>query len=286
MHEQDQDAEGARDAGVARDGAVTESGPAAAGLLLRHGREQRGLTVDQCAVALRARAGQVEALERGELDAFGGAVYARGFLRSFATLVQVDPEEVLRLHGEDPAFRGPVLPPREPLRLRRGAPGWLVGLLGVVAVGGVVAVVLGLGGTRVPPAATPSDPAIDAPTDPGGAGADTEDPAPGPAEPDATPEEPVGPPIDLVVTFEEASWLEVLVDDLPADGVPVSGVTVPAGETLRFLGQEHVRLRFGNAGGVRIELNGEDLGAPGRRGEVLELEIRPSGPVEALSGQA
>jgi cytoskeleton protein RodZ len=255
--------------------AASVDGPAAAGVLLRRGRVERGLSVEQCAVAIRARTAQIEALERGDLSGFGGAVYARGFLRSLALLVRVDPEEVLRLHGEDPSFRGPILPPREPLRLRREPPGWLVGLLGVVAVAGVVVAVLGLGGTRVPPAATPSDPSIDAPDEPGAGGPE---PAPGPAEPTpAPPEEPAGPPIDLVITFEEASWLEVLVDDLPAEGVPASGRTVPAGETLRFVGQEQVALRFGNAGGVRIEFNGEDLGAPGRRGEVLRLVFSPDG---------
>lgn len=263
------------------EGASPEVGGAArAGALLRSARERRGMTLEECAAALRARPGQLAALERGDDAAFGGAVYARGFLRSFALQVGVDPEEVLRLHGEDPAFRGPVLPPRKPLRLRRDPPGWLVGVLGVVAVAAVVVAVLGLGGSRVPPAVAPTDPALDVP------GPDGAAPAPAPAprpEPDTEPTpEPAGPPVDVVLTFEASSWLEVVVDGQPVQ----PGVLVAAGETLRFSGQELVRLRFGNAGGVRVELNGEELGVAGRPGEVLRTAYGPDGPVADEDGAA
>jgi len=247
-------------------------GPALAGALLREGRERSGRTVADCAAALRARPGQIEALERGDLTTFGGEVYARGFLRSYARLVRVDADRVLQLHGDDPAFRGPVLPPREPLRLRRDPPGWLVGLTGLLVVAGVIAAVLGLGGSRVPSAVAPSDPALEAP---GTVLPPTAPPVERPLAPEPEPE-PAGPPVDVVLRFEAASWLEVLVD-----GVPVEpGVLVAAGETLRYAGQQVVALRFGNAGGVRVELNGDELGPAGRPGQVLRVAYGPDGPVD------
>ena len=260
-------------------GEVGPDGPTLAGALLSDAREASGRTVAECASALRARPGQIEALERGDLSSFGGDIYARGFLRSYARLLAVDPTRVLELHGQDPTFSGPVLPPREPLRLRRDPPGWLVGLVGLMVVVGVVVTVLGVGGSRVPSAVAPSDPALDAPSavvtppvvDPPAA-----PPAP---EPEA---EPSGPPVDVVLTFEAASWLEVLVDDVAVE----PGVLVPAGETLRFGGQDIVSLRFGNAGGVRVELNGEDLGTAGRPGEVLRIGLGPDGRVDGASGVA
>ena len=256
-------------------GEVAPEGAALAGALLREARERSGRTLADCATALRARAGQIEALERGDLSRFGGDIYARGFLRSYARLLDVDPERVLKLHGQDPAFSGPVLPPREPLRIRRDPPGWLVGLVGLTAVVGVVVAVLGVGGSRVPSAVAPSDPALDAPGP--AVVPPSVEPAPAPPAPEPAPE-PTGPPVDVVLTFESASWLEVLVD-----GVAVEpGVLVAAGETLRFGGQELVSLRFGNAGGVRVELNGEELGTAGRPGEVLRVGLGPEGPVDAV----
>ena len=257
-------------------GEAVPEGSALAGALLRDARERSGRTLAECATALRARSGQIEALERGDLSRFGGDIYARGFLRSYARLLGIDPEHVLELHGQDPAFSGPVLPPREPLRIRRDPPGWLVGLVGLTAVVGVVVAVLGVGGSRVPTAVAPSDPGLDAP------GADvvppTTEPAPSPPAPEPEPE-PVGPPVDVVLTFEAASWLEVLVDGIAVE----PGVLVAAGETLRFSGQELVSLRFGNAGGVRVELNGQELGTAGRPGEVLRVGLGPDGPVDAAA---
>jgi cytoskeleton protein RodZ len=252
--------------------AVTD-GPVAAGSLLRAARERRGLTLEECAVSLRARAGQIGAMERGDLSGFGGDIYARGFLRSYARLVGVDPEEVLGLHGNDPGYVGPVLPQRVPLRLRRQAPGWLLGLVGVVVVAGIVTAVLGLGGRRAPTAVPPVDSALETPAAPDVV-VPAPTPAPTPTEPAPVPE---GPPVDVVMIFERASWLEVLVDGIAVE----PGVLVAAGETLRFSGQESVALRLGNAGGVRIELNGEELGAAGGSGEVVRITYGPDGPIES-----
>lgn len=255
-------------------------GPELAGALLRRGRLARGLDITECAARLRARPGQIEALERGDLRGFGGDVYARGFLRSYAALVGVDPREVLRLHGGDPAFRGPVLPPRETLRIRRDPPGWLVGVLGVTVVAGVVAAILGLGGSRAPESVAPSDP--DAGSGAVSSPAPRPDPQPAPTPEPAAPSTPAGPPVDVVLTFEAASWLEVLVD-----GVPVEpGTLVPAGETLRFGGQELVTLRLGNAGGVRVELGGRDLGPPGRSDQVVRVAYGPEGVVTPEGAEA
>lgn len=244
------------------------------GMLLRGARERRGLSVEECARLLRARPRQVAALEAGDLSSFGGDVYVRGFLRTYAGILDVDAAEVLRLHGEDPTFRGPVLPPREPLRIRRDPPGWLIGLAGVLAVAGVLVVVLGFGGRRAPEVVAPVDVIGGAAT----SSAITEEPAPPVVRPEEAPapDGPAGPPVDVVLTFEAASWLEVLVDDVLVE----PGVLVPSGSTLRFAGQDAVALRFGNAGGVRVELNSEALGPPGRPGEVIRLVLGPDGVID------
>lgn len=256
-------------------GPATEDGDVgSAGAILRAERQRQGLSVEDCARRLRARPRQVVALEAGDLAGFGGDVYVRGFLRTYAEILGVDADEVLRRHGEDPTFRGPVLPPREPLRIRRDPPGWLIGLLGVLAVAAVLAAVLGFGGRRAPESVAPVDPTMNE----GGAVADptpepsTVRPAPAPA-----PQEAPRPPVDVVLTFEAASWLEVLVDDVLVE----PGALVASGETLRFGGQRTVALRFGNAGGVRVELNEEALGPPGRPGEVVRLLLGPDGPLDA-----
>ena len=252
-----------------------ERGSVQAGALLREARVRSGRSMDECATKLRSRVMQIDAMERGELEVFGGDIYARGFLRSYARLLGLEEDEILRLHGRDPAFDAPQAP-MSAVRLRRTAPGWLLGVLSVVVLAGGLVAVLVLGGQRAPDTISAVDPGVDTPTD--------ELPAPAPAPPVPPPEPEViaGPPIDLVLTFEATSWLEVRVDGVPLLPAEGNGVLVRAGETLRYTGQEEIVLRFGNAGGVRVSAGGEDLGALGRSGQVLRVTFTPDGLVDEV----
>lgn len=248
---------------------TTEAVAKSPGGILRAARMERGLSAEFCAERLKARVGQVHSIEADDFAPLGGDIYTRGFLKSYAQIVGVDPAEVLRLHGHDPsATFNPLSKTLSPLEQRRIAPAWLLTLLGLVGVGLVVAAVLMLGGQRAPsavpsvevPTAVPPAtvvPAPPAPTSPA--------PAPAPA--------PVGPPLEIVMTFEATSWLEVVVDGIVVE----PGVLARRGETLRFVAQEEIIARYGNAGGVRVELNTLDLGPQGRSGEVVRVRYTPDG---------
>jgi cytoskeleton protein RodZ len=247
------------------------------GARLRDAREAQRVPVSDCAAALRARADQLRALEAGRLDVFGGEVYARGFVRSYARLLGLDPSPLLAELGAGAAGRGVDhlrTLPAERRRIERRTPARLVALALVVGAGLVVTAALRLGDVRTPDAAPP----------PSAAPGDAAAPA-APAEPAPTPEpapavvEPVAP-IDLVLTLEAPSWLEIVVD-----GVVVEpGRTAPAGETLRFEAQLAVVVRYGNAGGVRAELNGDDLGPQGASGQVVRVGYGPDGVLDRPPG--
>jgi cytoskeleton protein RodZ len=238
------------------------------GTLLRAARLERGLSVQQCADRLRARTRQIEAIERDDFAPLGGDVYARGFLRSYADIVGVDPQEVLRLHGHDPGVAfNPLSRTNLPLEMRRQAPAWLLTLIGLVTVGAVVAVVLMLGGQRTPSAVDPLDVPTVAPPS-------TAPPPTTVAPPVTEPvPQPAAPPVVVVMTVEATSWLEVAVDGLPVE----PGRLAQTGETLRYTAQTEINVRYGNAGGVRVELNGVDLGPQGDRGQVVRVLYTPEG---------
>jgi len=245
-------------------------GAAEVGAALRRAREARGASTEDCAASLRARREQLEDLEAGRLDRFGGVVYARGFLRSYARLLGLDPDPLLAAVGPAPGSAGVVdrllTLPTEARGTGRRTPVWAVGLVVLVAAGGLLTVVLSLGGARTPPAAVPLTP--DSAPVPAPAPAPVPAPVPVPA-----PAPVPGPPIVLVLTFEAASWLEVV-----ADGAALEpGRTVRGGETLRFEAERIVVVRYGNAGGVRAELNGVELGPQGRSGQVTRLSYGPDG---------
>lgn len=70
---------------------VAESELAAGlGERLRRAREQRGLTVDECAERLYLPASVITALEGEQFATLGAGVYARGHLRRYAGLLELD----------------------------------------------------------------------------------------------------------------------------------------------------------------------------------------------------
>lgn len=87
------------------------------GSALRRARELRGLTLDEAARDTRLRMEQLGALEREEFDVLPGEVYVRASLRTYATYLGLDAEELAGQYGRvverpelapPPAKLGPV----------------------------------------------------------------------------------------------------------------------------------------------------------------------------------
>jgi cytoskeleton protein RodZ len=255
------------------------------GEALREAREQQGRELDELARSMRLRTEQLRALEEERFASFGGDIYARGFLRSYALELGLDPQPLLdtyrrEISGDDltgarliaPGAGGPGPSGRS------APPGWVGWLLAAVVVLAGLGLVGQFAGSRTPPTASPEE--ATAPPAPADAGEDADpEPAPDATDdadgdaPDDAPEEAADPDpdgVDVLLALEEESWMRVTVD-----GAVVFEQVAAQGETLPFSGDDEVLVRFGNAGGVRVEFNGEDLGVPGARGSVLEVAYTP-----------
>ncbi len=65
-----------------------------------------GLDLDRAALELRIRRSYIEAIESGRFDALPGQAYTQGFVRSYASFLRLDPEDILeRLREETRARR-------------------------------------------------------------------------------------------------------------------------------------------------------------------------------------
>jgi len=65
------------------------------GELLRDAREQRGLSARQLADELHLDLKVIQALEANDFEAIGPAVYTKGYLRKYAEVLGLAPDEVL-----------------------------------------------------------------------------------------------------------------------------------------------------------------------------------------------
>jgi cytoskeleton protein RodZ len=257
------------------------------GATLRDARESQGRSLEDVALSLRARSSQLEALENESFASFGGDVYAKGFLRSYALELGLDPTPLLdtfrrEVSHDDVHAASRVSDVRAPKERRGAPPAWIAWLLVIVVVVAGIAV-LGSTDGRAPDQAAPDEPigpppaTADDPDDDDDAVAEPEpEPAPEPApEPEPDPE-PVFEGVELFLAFESASWVRVIADE-----APVLEQTVEAGETLQFEAEREIEVRFGNPGGVRATLNGEDLGPQGSPGQPITVRFTPEG-VEAV----
>jgi cytoskeleton protein RodZ len=102
---------------------------------LREVRERLGWALPDIAESLRIRLPYLEAIERGDLAALPGAAYQTGFVRSYAQLLGLDPDEILRRFRAEGLGVSPKAELSFPAPVPdRAVPGGAKVLLGVVVV--------------------------------------------------------------------------------------------------------------------------------------------------------
>jgi len=242
----------------------------------RSAREARSLSLSDVAERLHIRSVYLAAIEDEDWHVIGGPVYVRGFMRTYARFLGLDPEAaVARFSATVPAGTPAAAAPRaaaanagEKRSGERSSPS-LAAVLSIVVA---VLVVLFVGyefyqyktgapaGAPVaegsaPQAADGGSPAADASAEPADSLAAIPPVAPSPA---------AAVKRGLTVRVTETSWLRVTVD-----GTVVLEGTLPAGTAKSFKGKV-ADLRVGNAGGVKIAVNGKTLGPLGASGDVVE----------------
>ena len=256
----------------------------------RAAREARGLALADVSEQIRIRSVYLAAIEEENWSAIGAPVYVRGFLRTYARFLGLDPEEVVAAFNNPGPAReaAPPVPARrevarssyddfhEEPRPRGGSAPllWALGAVAVLLIAFVVYNEISLRRTAYTPvaasSAAPSSalPSNSAQTEAGGSPG--ESPSPGastsPGETAAPAASVVGldGPNSLALVLSAPSWLRVTVDG----SVSMEG-TFPAGTSKTFHGKSAL-VRVGNAGGVEIYVDGKDVGKLGKAGDVAE----------------
>jgi len=77
------------------------------GAFLRRTREEKNLSLKDVATAINLRAGQIDAIENGNIDQLPGLVYAIGFVRSYALQLGLDGDQTARLFKAEHAASAP-----------------------------------------------------------------------------------------------------------------------------------------------------------------------------------
>jgi cytoskeleton protein RodZ len=116
---------------------LTTAAPSAVGALLRATRMRHGLSLNDVAASLRIRRDYLDAIEHGRAEALPAPAYAIGFVRSYASALGLDAEEVARRYRAETGLaskRKPELTFPVPVP-ERGVPAGALVVVSVVLAG-------------------------------------------------------------------------------------------------------------------------------------------------------
>jgi cytoskeletal protein RodZ len=245
------------------------------GTTLAAARETAGLSLEDVAAATRIRRTLVMNIENDDYSPCGGDFYARGHLRNIAVAVGLDPAPLL---AEFDAARPGSAPARatevfeaetSTWKERRGGPNWsaaMAAALVLVIAYGLVQAFSGSGGggpdVADPGRTTSAPPTTSSPASPSPSGNDS-----------AVAQAPRGK-VTVLVRATDRSWVQVTT----TTGQELFQGLLQRGQEKSFTDKTRLKLVIGNAGGVQLTVNGSEIGAPGRRGQVARVQFTPEDP--------
>ena len=228
------------------------------GQYLQRVREERQMSLEEVSARTRIQPRLLRALEAGDVAELPEPIYVQGFLRQYATLLELGDLDLSELDlapplTKTPTVRGQAGTPLRPFHLYVT---YFALILGAIAV---LSYVL-RPSNSVPPAPSPTSVTPTSPSPPVAVS----------PSPQVTPK-----PAELRAQVELTgqSWLQVVVDGQ----VVFEGILNP-GATERWTAQKTLVLAAGNAGAVQVRVNDgspQPLGAPG---EVKEVTLTPDNP--------
>lgn len=281
------------------------------GQKLKAEREKRGWTIADVAAKTRIQSQYFEAIERDDTSPLPGGFFYRSFVRQYARLLEMSPEEYegemeRHLLEEQMSIAAqPTSLPDKPLDVPPLPTGfanpaietrkWLLRLGGLALVILVCSLIYSLsmnwktlfGG--MPTASAPEPPVAQVPEparqEAAPPPAQTPSSAPPEQAPSTTPpvsepaSQPPAPapaaetaPVTLSIRAIDAAWVQVR-----DSGKVVYSNVIPVGETRTFSSSGTLRVLYGNAGGVEVSYNGRPTPPPGPKGQVRTLEYSAEG---------
>ncbi|MFD9305712.1 RodZ domain-containing protein [Streptomyces sp. NPDC060048] len=252
------------------------------GAALKKARIVAGLTVDEISSTTRVRIPIVHAIESDDFSRCGGDVYARGHVRTLARAVGLDPAPLIEsydaAHGGRPAPT-PAAPRFEAERIRpeRQRPNWtaamvaaivaVIGFVGFTAFGGddkdKQPVAEGSAAPKPAPTPNAGKPSVQAPQ------------APKPQPSDSA---IAAAPKDLVTVVLTANDGESWISAKDHSGRLLFDGTLAQGESKTFTDKESINLVLGDAGVVKLFVNGKEIKDEFQPGQVERLTYTKDDP--------
>jgi cytoskeleton protein RodZ len=262
------------------------------GEVLKRERLAKGISLEKVASDIKIRVTYLKAIEEGAFDSFPADVYTIGYIRAYALYLGIDPDPLIKefkdlkrtvteysseeqCRGSGRLRNGAVVSlvnGVEPLATKlvakwsvRGVISGIIILLIVIFMASVFRKTGEIKSQKIFPQLLPPPPEeksginstmqhavpqlLLSPNDSGQQRGDKDNAG-------------TASGLILKIVASELTWLKVETDEKTYEA------TLRPGESVQYESKKGFKLKLGNAGGVRLNLNGRDLGFPGKSGEV------------------
>lgn len=248
------------------------------GAELRRAREERKISLLQIAETTLINIKFLEAIERGEMSLLPQA-YVRAFIREYASVIGLDPAEVMRRYDEasHPAEEKshpeplPAAPPTPVIGTPQGSqrsPAFPKSLQNVLLVVGALAIAGVALWLRNSDSATQQE---EIPFQNMVQEAESRAAPATPPSPQRNTAVARNDSLVLLATTTDSVWIQITIDSEPA-----KDYLFPPNMKRSWKAKDKFTVTLGNAGGVTFTLNGTPIAALGKRGAVVRnVEISP-----------
>lgn len=278
------------------------------GRTLAQERTRQGLDLEDIAERTKIAVRTLKHIEQDEFEMLPGMIFARNFVRQYAECLRMDQAAVVEQFNREQQMPEPAFTVPE---ARFHVPNMRPGVVGRVFDNNTVSAFVTFVLTIVVCAAAyysyeywqarrqAAHEPVSAATVPAAAAASTsgnqqaaakpQENSPAPAQvqpadaaqPSATEPAPLDSPavapgtggnVHVVVSADEPCWTQIT-----ADGKVLFAGTLGSGETKMVNASAVVSVRAGNAGAIKLKLNGNDVAPIGPKGQIRVVTLTPSG---------
>lgn len=227
------------------------------GRFLKARREEKGFTISQVSNALCVRKSLIEAMEQGNWSMLPHHVYVKGYIKEYANFLNVlteianDLVEEQKVVAPEIPIQQAVDPPRK--RIPRKA--FVYSVIVVVLLGYLIVSRTQREQTYTPPVETT------------GHISSTGAFSTGPVE-NTLSSSNMSDKKMLMISCQERTWISVIIDDTEKKEFMLNPQ-----EVIILSAKEKFDLLIGNAGGIKMLLNGKDVQFSGKNGEVKRIKL-------------
>ena len=232
-----------------------------AGEILKKRREELGLDIHEMADLLKIKTDYLRAIENDSFEKLPVPVYTMGYIRCYAGYLSVDADPLIQYYTKH--VSQPESATIIPVGFSQKKSPKIFYIIPLVLATAVFIFFYRQRTQPVTPAHAPG--AVVSKT-------------PAPAVPDVPVQKPAAPADispsvlvknhSLAITASAKTWLSVKFSDGKTEEL-----LLQPGESRNWEFPEKAYLKIGNAGGIRLKLDGRDIGVPGSPGQVMTVAL-------------